>query len=78
MLINFKHLSQVEETYIEHFKFAVWAGCLFLVLGIVSLIHAIFPFILARTPDQIYSYFQRASSQRQRRVEKVLKEKRLE
>jgi hypothetical protein len=77
-MLNFKHLKQVEESYSEHFKFAVWAGCVLVFLGLVSLIHAIFPFFLSRTPDKIYRYFVIKSNERMDRVNKILKEKNIE
>jgi hypothetical protein len=76
--INFKHLEQVEETYLQHFRFAFWAGCVLFVLGIVSIIHAIFPFLFARTPDKIYAYFKKESAKRVDRVNAILKRKGLE
>lgn len=77
-LFNRDHLSEVEETYFEHFKFAMWASITLFFLSIVSLIHAIFPFLLSRMPDKIYRYFQRESKQRVERVNKILKDKGLE
>jgi hypothetical protein len=77
-MINFHHLDQVEETYFQHFKFALWAAGVFLVLGIVSLIHAVFPFVFSRTPDKIYRYFVKKSEQRISRVNNILKEKKIE
>lgn len=77
-MINFKHLSQVEESYFDHFRFAAWAGLVFLVLGTVSLIHAVFPWVFARTPDRIYRYFQTKSAERISRVNRTLKQKNLE
>jgi len=76
--MNPKHLSQVEETYFEHFKFAMWAGLVMLLLGIVSIIHAIFPFLFSRTPDKIFKYFQEKSNDRITRVNETLKRKNIE
>lgn len=77
-MLNFKHLSQVEETYLQHFKFAVWAGVVLLLLGIVSIIHAIFPFFLSRVPDKIFRYFLKNSQARIDRVSRILQEKHIE
>ena len=77
-MINFHHLDQVEETYFQHFKFAIWAAGVFLVLGIISLIHAVFPFVFIRTPDKIYRYFVKKSEQRISRVNSLLKAKKIE
>jgi hypothetical protein len=77
-IINFDHLSQVEETYFQHLKFGVWAGIVLTVLGTISLVHAIFPFFLSRWPDRIYRYFVRLSSSRMDRVNRILKEKNIE
>jgi len=76
--MNPKHLSQVEETYFEHFRFAMWAGLVMLLLGIVSIIHAIFPFLFSRMPDKIYRYFQTKSKKRITKVNKILKRKNIE
>jgi hypothetical protein len=77
-MINFHHLDQVEESYLEHFRFALWAGAVFIVLGITSIIHAVLPFLFSRTPDRIYRYFQKKSQERLNRVNSVLKDKNLE
>lgn len=77
-MINFSHLKQVEESYIQHFCFAMWAGLVLVLLGTVSIIHAIFPFVFSRTPDKIYRYFQEKSRARIERVNKTLKHKNIE
>jgi len=74
-IFNFKHLTQVEETYFQHLKFGIWAGIVLLTLGIISTIHALFPFFLSRWPDRLYRYFVRNSSTRMNRVDRILKEK---
>lgn len=78
MSFNFHHLSQVEETYFEHFRFAIWAGLVMILLGVVSIIHAIFPFLFSRLPDKIYRYFQTKSKERITRVNNILKSKNIE
>jgi hypothetical protein len=44
-----KHLAQSNTTYIEHFKFAFYAGLMLIWAGITSIIHAfipsLFPFV---------------------------------
>jgi hypothetical protein len=77
-MINFKHLAQVEESYIAHCKFGLWAGIVLIVLGIVSIIHAIFPFLFVRKPDKIYKYFVAKSQARITQVDQILKSKNLE
>jgi len=77
-MINFKHLSEVEESYIAHLKFALWAGSVLTVLGIVSIIHGLMPFLFSRLPDRIYRYFLARSAERINRVNTLLKEKNLE
>jgi len=77
-MINFKHLTQVEETYFQHLKFALWAGVVLSALGVVSIVHAIFPFFLSRLPDNIFRYFLKNSQQRIDRVNKILKDKNIE
>jgi hypothetical protein len=77
-LFNFKHLSQVEESYLQHFKFSVWAGISLCFLGMISLIHAIFPFMLSRYPDKLFHRFIEKSFARRNRVDTVLKKKNLE
>lgn len=74
-MINPNHLTQVEESYFEHFRFAFWAGSVLIILGIVSIIHAIFPFIFSRTPDKIYRYFLTRSKERIDRVNTILQQK---
>lgn len=77
-IVNFRHLSQVEETYLQHLRFALWAGTVLIVLGVVSIVHAVFPFLLDRVPDRIFKYFLRKSNQRVTRVDSLLKEKGIE
>jgi hypothetical protein len=77
-LFNGKHLNQVEETYLEHFKFGIWAGFTLGILSILSLVHAIFPFLLPRLPDKLYQYFVQNATARINRVRQILKDKNLE
>lgn len=77
-IINFRHLSQVEESYFQHLKFALWAGSVLVFLGIVSIFHAVFPFLFDRVPDRIFKYFLKKSNKRVTRVESILKNKGLE
>jgi hypothetical protein len=77
-LFNPQHLSQVEESYFAHFKFSVLAGLQLLLLGILSMVHGVFPFLFSRYPDQLFEYFLRWSQQRRVRVDHILAEKNLE
>lgn len=77
-IINFKHLDQVEETYFQHLRFALWAGAVMIFLGFVSIVHAVFPFLFDRVPDKIFRYFLQKSNQRITRVNSILKEKGIE
>lgn len=77
-MLNFSHLSQVNETYLEHLKFGLWAGIVLFILGIISIIHAVFPFLFDRIPDKIFRYFLKQSNERITRVNKILKDKGLE
>lgn len=77
-IINFRHLQQVEESYLEHLKFGLWT---FLVLGLLSLLslaHAILPFFISRWPDRLYKYFQEKSKDRIENVSRKLRGKNLE
>lgn len=38
-----KHLAESNKTYIEHFKFAFYAGFMLLWAGLTSIIHAFIP-----------------------------------
>lgn len=75
---NFKHLEEVEESYIQHLKFGIWAGVILLILGILSFVHAVFPFFLSRWPDRLYRYFVDQATPRMNRVNKILREKNIE
>lgn len=77
-MINFQHLVQVEETYFEHLRFASWASAVLFILSVVSIIHAIFPFLFDRVPDKIFRYFIVQSEERVTRVNKKLKQKGIE
>lgn len=77
-LINRLHLEQVEESYSQHARFGLWAALVLFVLAVLSLIHAVFPFLFSRWPDRLYQYFQTASHERMTRVNEILKRKNLE
>jgi hypothetical protein len=77
-IFNFKHLTQVEESYAQHLKFGLWAGAVLLILGMISIVHALFPFFLSRWPDRLYRIFVEKASSRLSRVNKILKEKNIE
>mgnify|MGYP003131068520 FL=1 len=47
--MNFNHLKELDETYFQHAKCASLYSMLFLGLSIVSIIHAIFPFVFCTT-----------------------------
>jgi hypothetical protein len=73
--LNLKHLSQVKETYFQHFKFSCWAGTFLCYIGIVSLLHGIFPFLFSRYPDYLFHLFTEKSKARRDRVDLILKSK---
>jgi uncharacterized membrane protein YoaK (UPF0700 family) len=75
---NIYHLTQVEETYWQHLKFGLWACLILLVTSFVSFVHAFFPFLLARVPDNLFKYFIASSQNRLDRINKVLKQKGIE
>jgi len=77
-MINFNHLKNVEESYFAHLYFAIWAGILLTSIGLVSIIHGIFPFLFSRTPDKMFKYFLTHSEKRRTKVDKVLRNKNLE
>jgi hypothetical protein len=77
-LFSVKHLGQVEESYLEHFSFGIWAGIVLGALAILSIIHAIFPFLFPRLPDKLYRYFVKKATPRLSKVNQILKDKKLE
>lgn len=40
-----KHPNSINETYLQHFRFAFSTGCKLIVCGICGVIHAVFPFM---------------------------------
>ena len=44
-----KHPEETGETYFQHFIFTMVMGLRFLFIGVIILIHGIFPFIFVRT-----------------------------
>lgn len=44
-----KHLREVNETYFQHFRHAMYFSSQMLLAAIACAIHAIFPFLLERT-----------------------------
>lgn len=75
MLINFKHLSEVEEGYFAHLRYNLWVAGMVTVLAVVSIIHAFLPFIFARSPNNIRKYMQRKSINRDRHIVTTLRKK---
>ena len=63
-----KHLEQVGETYLEHFRFGMWAAGICLLLSVTSFVHAVFPFFMPRRPEKIYQYFHARAKQRLERI----------
>lgn len=78
MMFNFKHLSQVEESYFVHLKFNLWVSGMVLVLSIVSFIHAFLPFLFPRYPYRLKKHLYEKSLNREKRVVKLLRTKSLE
>ena len=48
-MIDFSHLSKIEESYFVHLAFAVRLAIGFVFLACISIIHGLFPFILTTT-----------------------------
>ncbi|WP_099865866.1 DUF6356 family protein [Pararhizobium haloflavum] len=47
------HPASVEESYIEHMRFAGWFAGQLLIAGLAALTHAILPFLFERTASRI-------------------------
>ena len=47
--MNFKHLEEVDETYLQHLWCCIKYVCLFSWLAIIIFIHGLVPFILTTT-----------------------------
>lgn len=70
-----KHLQSVQESYLAHLKFGITAGIICLFLGILSIVHAVFPFILPGRPEKIYKYLDtKLVKPRLARIEQVRKQ----
>jgi hypothetical protein len=76
-LFNPSHLQEVEESYLVHLKFGVWAGFWLIITGVISIVHAVVPVLLARVPDRLFRYIVEQSSTRINRVEDILRKKNL-
>ena len=75
MIINFKHLSEVEESYFAHLRYNLWVAGMVMVLAVVSFIHAFLPFMFARWPNNIRRYMQRKSMNRDKHIVITLRNK---
>lgn len=51
--IFLEHPTRIGETYITHFKFALYIGTMMILGGAACLLHAIFPFLFEKTGSQI-------------------------
>lgn len=78
MMFNFKHLSQVEESYFEHMRFNLWVAFMVFVLACVSFIHAFLPFLFPRYPYRLKKHLYEKSLDREKRVVRLLRKKSLE
>ncbi|MBX9587241.1 MAG: capsule biosynthesis protein [Gammaproteobacteria bacterium] len=47
------HPHHAGETYLVHFKFAVWAGLQMFLAGLICIIHAVFPFVFEHAASNI-------------------------
>lgn len=74
-IINFRHLSEVEESYFAHLKYNLWVAIMVLILCLVSVIHAFLPFIFARWPNAIRKYMYEKSLNRDKHIFKALRRK---
>jgi len=75
MIFNFKHLSEVEESYFAHLRYNLWVGGMVLLLAVVSFIHAILPFMFSRWPFAIRKYMMEKSLHRDRQISRALRKK---
>jgi len=56
-LIDFKHTKTVGETYWQHLSWCIYATGVFVVMIVLSIVHGIFPFLLANLPDRVLTDF---------------------
>jgi hypothetical protein len=75
MIFNFKHLSEVEETYFAHLRYNLWVSGMVLLLAVISFIHAILPFMFSRWPFAIRKYMMEKSLSRDRQISRALRKK---
>ncbi len=74
-ILNFKHLQEVGEGYIEHLRFGLWVAGIQFLLAVMGTIHAILPFLFARWPEKLTNYLVTESRHRTSKVRKSLKSK---
>jgi hypothetical protein len=75
MIFNFKHLSEVEESYFAHLRYNLWVSCMVSLLAVISFIHAILPFMFSRWPFAIRKYMMEKSLHRDRQISRALRKK---
>ena len=56
-LIDFNHTASVGETYWQHFTWCAYATMTFVVMIFLSIVHGLFPFLLANVPDRVLVNF---------------------
>jgi hypothetical protein len=61
-----KHPNEVNETYFEHARFAFCCGCKLLLLGMVALTHAFFPFLFTETVGKQLEKLRKCFEQRKK------------
>jgi hypothetical protein len=72
------HLNEVEESYLQHLRFAIWSACYLGGLAILSIMHGLIPYVFPRLPDRIFRHWYGTALPRIKRVNEILASKGLE
>ena len=64
-----EHPHSVNETYLQHLYFAMKMGTLLMILGVIALIHSIFPFMFKET---VSNYLYKMTDEMKNRNRQIL------
>lgn len=63
-IIDFDHLRNVNESYLQHLKWCLYSTYIFFIMIFLALVHGFFPFLLSNVPDRVMISYLRKFKER--------------
>ena len=54
--MKIEHLEKINASYFKHFKYSIYFGSISLLVGVMSIVHAIIPWWFVETPYKLTKY----------------------